>query len=113
MELQNVEQMFEQFGNPDMLVKAAIVIFGLAVILTVVGMIFRTARNLCIIAALVMCLSGAGFFSKAQTVLEENLGIEIPMDKVHGVIESIKNKDLGEFSFDGEAFSAWIEDLVQ
>ena len=91
MNTQSIETILQQVTNSEELMHLATIVLIAAAALFVVGLIFKAIRLICIVAALVICLSGFGFFSKAQSALEEKLGTKIPVGQVQSVIEDLKN----------------------
>ena len=91
MNTQSIENILQQAASSEELMHIATIVLIGAAVLFVVGLIFKAIRLVCIVAALVVCLSSFGVFSKAQTALEEKLGEEIPLTKITAVIEDLKN----------------------
>ena len=91
MNTQSIENILQQAASSEELMHIATIVLIGAAVLFVVGLIFKAIRLICIVAALVVCLSSFGVFSKAQTALEEKLGEKIPMTKITAVIDDLKN----------------------
>ena len=91
MNTQSIENVLHQAVNSEHLMHLAVAILIVAAVVFVVGLLFKAIRLICVIAALVICLSSFGVFSKAQTKLEEKLGEKIPMTKITAVIDDLKN----------------------
>ena len=91
MNTQSIENILQQAASSEELVQIATIVLIAAAVLLVVGLIFKAIRLICIVAALVVCLSSFGVFSKAQGALEEKLGEKIPLTMVTDVIDDLKN----------------------
>lgn len=91
MNTQSIENILQQAASSEELVQIATIVLIAAAVLFVVGLIFKAIRLVCIVAALVVCLSSFGVFTKAQNALEEKLGEKIPMTMVTDVIDDLKN----------------------
>ena len=112
MENQTAELILEQIAQPEMLMKIAVYVLIAAAVLAVIGLCFRLARKAFVLIAIILVLSSAGFFTKARSVLEDQLNVEIPLTKVHDVIDALKNADLSEITVNGEKFTAFLEELI-
>ena len=91
MNTEAIENILHQAASSEQLIHIATIILIGAAVVFVVGLIFKAIRLICILAALVICLSSFGVFTKAQTKLEEKLGEKIPLTQITEVIEDLKN----------------------
>ena len=91
MNTEAIENILHQVASSEQLIHIATIILIGAAVVFVVGLIFKAIRLICILAALVICLSSFGVFTKAQTKLEEKIGEKIPLTQITEVIEDLKN----------------------